>query len=151
MITLISFPTLESMYMAFEKFVDLLPEDGTLIVCAEDAGAAALIPHVRNNGRNIVSYGMQGDMTINTPLWVQARDVKPNERGGFDFVVTSNLASKTSAPIKVSLQVPGEHNVRNALARVGDRQCAGSVAQESCAEPSANLPERAAALNCAAR
>src|SRR5829696_8113721 len=37
------FPTLESMYKAFEMFVNLLPEDGTLIVCAEDAGAAALI------------------------------------------------------------------------------------------------------------
>ena len=57
----------------------------------------ALIPHVRKDGRNIVSYGVQSEMTINTPFWVQARDVKPNERGGFDFVATTNLASKTSA------------------------------------------------------
>jgi UDP-N-acetylmuramate--alanine ligase len=110
------FPTLESMYRAFEKFVDLLPTDGTLIVCAEDQGAAALIPHVRKSGRNVVSYGMQGDMTINTPLWMQARNVKPNQRGGFDFVISSNLASKTSTSTRVSLQVPGEYNVRNALA-----------------------------------
>ena len=110
------FLTLKSIYMAFEKFVDLLPADGTLIVCAEDPGAAALIPHVRNEGRNVVSYGVQADMTINTPLWVQARDVQPNERGGFDFVATTNLASKTSASVRVSLQIPGEHNVRNALA-----------------------------------
>ena len=110
------FLTLKSIYMAFEKFVDLLPADGTLIVCAEDPGAAALVPHVRNNSRNVVSYGVQADMTINTPLWVQARDVKPNKSGGFDFVATTNLASKTSASIRVSLQIPGEHNVRNALA-----------------------------------
>ena len=110
------FPTLESMYSAFEKFANLLPGDGTLIVCAEDSGAAALITHVRKEGRNVISYGMQSDMTINTPLWVQARDVKPNERGGFDFTATTNLASKTSASVKVSLQVPGQHNVRNALA-----------------------------------
>jgi UDP-N-acetylmuramate--alanine ligase len=112
------FPTLEAMYRAFEKFVDLLPLDGTLIVCAEDAGAAALIPHARKEGRNVISYGMQNEMTINTPLWMQARDVKPNERGGFDFTATTNLASKTktSASVKVSLQVPGQHNVRNALA-----------------------------------
>ena len=110
------FPTLESMYMAFEKFVDLLPEDGTLIVCAEDAGASALIPHVRKSGRSVISYGMQGDMTINTPLWVQARDVHPNRRGGFDFTVMSNIESKTSVSVKVSLQTPGRHNVRNALA-----------------------------------
>ena len=110
------FPTLESMYQAFEKFVDLLPEEGTLIVCAEDAGATALIPHIRGRGRNVVSYGMQGDMTINTPLWVQARDVQPNQRGGFDFTVMSNIESKTSISAKVSLQVPGMHNVQNALA-----------------------------------
>ncbi|MGZ9234101.1 MAG: UDP-N-acetylmuramate--L-alanine ligase [Anaerolineales bacterium] len=110
------FPTLESVYHAFEKFVDLLPTDGTLIVCTEDPGAAALIPHVRKDGRNVISYGMQSDMTINTPLWMQARDVKPNERGGFDFTAITNLGNKTSTSIKVSLQVPGHHNVRNALA-----------------------------------
>ena len=110
------FPTLESMYHAFEKFVDLLPGDGTLIVCAEDTGAAALIPHARNQGINVISYGMQNEMTINTPLWMQARNVKPNERGGFDFSAMTNLAGKTSASVKVSLQVPGQHNVRNALA-----------------------------------
>jgi UDP-N-acetylmuramate--alanine ligase len=110
------FPTLEAMYHAFETFVDLLPEDGTLIVCAEDPGALALIPHVRKAGRNVISYGVQGDMTINTPLWVQASDLKANKRGGFDFTATTNLASKTSGSVKVSLQVPGQHNVRNALA-----------------------------------
>jgi UDP-N-acetylmuramate--alanine ligase len=110
------FPTLESMYRAFEKFVSLLPADGTLIVCAEDSGAAALIPHARRDAKNVISYGMQGDMTINTPLWVQARDLKPNERGGFDFTTISNLGGKTSSSVKVSLQVPGHHNVRNALA-----------------------------------
>jgi len=110
------FPTLESIYQAFEKFVTLLPPDGTLIVCAEDAGAAALIPYARKEGRNVISYGVQGDMTINTPYWIQARDMERNERGGYDFTATTNMASKTSALVKVSLQVPGEHNVRNALA-----------------------------------
>lgn len=110
------FPTFQAMYEAFEKFVDLLPEDGTLIVCAEDPGAAALIPHVRRQGRNVISYGAQGELTVNTPLWVQARDIKANQRGGYDFTATTNLASKTSTSVKVSLQVPGEHNVRNALA-----------------------------------
>jgi UDP-N-acetylmuramate--alanine ligase len=110
------FPTFASMYEAFEQFVDLLPEEGTLIVCGEDAGAAALIPHVRQAGRNAISYGVQGDMTINTAYWIHARDLKANERGGFDFTARTNIASKTSASFKVSLQVPGEHNVRNALA-----------------------------------
>ncbi len=110
------FPTLESMFKSFEQFVNLLPDDGTLIVCAEDPGAVALIPHMRKGGRDFVSYGVQNEMTINTPLWVQAHDLKPNERGGFDFMVTTNLSSKASTSTRVSLQVPGQHNVRNALA-----------------------------------
>jgi UDP-N-acetylmuramate--alanine ligase len=110
------FPTLETMYKAFEKFVDLLPAEGMLIVCAEDSGATMLIPHVRKEGKNVISYGTQSDLTITTPLWVRARDVQPNERGGFDFTATTNLASKTSTSTKVSLQVPGQHNVQNALA-----------------------------------
>jgi UDP-N-acetylmuramate--alanine ligase len=55
-------------------------------------------------------------MTINTPYWVQAHDLKANRRGGFDFTATTNLDSKTSGSVKVSLQVPGQHNVRNTLA-----------------------------------
>jgi UDP-N-acetylmuramate--alanine ligase len=110
------FPTPESMFSAFEKFVDLLPADGTLIACAEDVGAAALITHVRKAGINVISYSVQGEMTINSPNWVQASRLKPNYRGGFDFIALSNLGDKGGDSIAVSLQVPGEHNVRNALA-----------------------------------
>jgi UDP-N-acetylmuramate--alanine ligase len=110
------FPTFEAMTRSFESFVNLLPADGTLIVCAEDAGAASLIPHARKAGRNIVGYGLQMDNTIHAPHWVLARDVKPNRRGGFDFVASSNLKSAGLESVEVSLQVPGEHNVRNALA-----------------------------------
>ncbi len=110
------FPNIEAMYQSFETFTNLLPPDGTLIVCAEDPGAATLIPRVLKAGKNVVGYGVQKDNTMNTPLWVIARDVKPNPRGGFDFVASSNLKSTGLNSVEVSLQVPGEHNVRNALA-----------------------------------
>jgi UDP-N-acetylmuramate--alanine ligase len=110
------FPTLEAMYAAFEKFVDLLPEDGTLIVSAEDTGAVTLIPHVRQKGINHIAYYIQSERTISSPYWVMAREVKVNKRGGFDFVVSSNLSSLGFGSVEVSLQVPGKHNVRNALA-----------------------------------
>ena len=110
------FPTLESMYASFEKFVDLLPDEGSLIVCAEDSGAMALIPHARKKGINIVAYYIQNEMTISSPYWVMAREVKANQRGGFDFVVSSNLGATGATSVEVSLQVPGKHNVRNALA-----------------------------------
>ena len=109
------FPTPESMYSAFEKFVDLLPADGTLIAGVEDMGAASLIAHARKLGKNVVSYSVQGEMTINSPNWVQASRLKPNYRGGFDFIASSSMGDKGESTA-VSLQVPGEHNVRNALA-----------------------------------
>ncbi len=108
------YPTLEDMLQAFESFVSLLPPDGILIASAEDEGSAQLLNSARREGRRVIAYTLQGDMTIKTTQWIQARNVKPNTRGGFDFEATTNFGDIESA--KVSLQVPGQHNVRNALA-----------------------------------
>jgi UDP-N-acetylmuramate--alanine ligase len=110
------FPTFDSMLRSFQQFVGLLPEDGTLIACVEDPGAAEMISYARKAGRNVVGYGMQNEATINTPLWATAREVRPNQRGGYDFVASSNLRSAGLGSVEVSLQVPGRHNVRNSLA-----------------------------------
>ena len=109
------FPTFEDMFSAFEAFVDLLPADGTLIVCADDSGAASLSARARKTGKAVVGYALQGDMTINSPNWMQARGLRPNAQGGISFDVASNLSGGLSS-VSVDLQIPGEHNVRNALA-----------------------------------
>jgi UDP-N-acetylmuramate--alanine ligase len=108
------YPTMEDMVQAFESFVALLPYNGTLIASVEDPGAAALLNNARHAGRRVIGYNMQGDMTIKASNWIQARNVKSNERGGFDFEASTNFGDVQLT--KVSLQVPGEHNVRNALA-----------------------------------
>jgi UDP-N-acetylmuramate--alanine ligase len=54
-------------------------------------------------------------MTIMSPNWIQARTLEPNSLGGYRFQVLSNLSGQNTSS-KVDLQVPGEHNVRNALA-----------------------------------
>jgi UDP-N-acetylmuramate--alanine ligase len=123
------YPIFEDMYSAFQDFVDLLPADGTLIVCAEDEGAATLLTHARRKGLNIISYSIQGEMTINSPQWMQARTLAPNDRGGFDFTAMNNIGS--SAEVSVSLQVPGEHNVRNALAALAVASTLGLPLQEA--------------------
>lgn len=110
------FPTFDAMLDSFKKFVDLLPADGALAACVEDPGAMEMISHARKNGKTVVGYGVQKESTINTPLWVMAREVKANQRGGFNFVATSNLRNTGIESVEVSLQVPGIHNVRNALA-----------------------------------
>jgi UDP-N-acetylmuramate--alanine ligase len=110
------YPTFEDMYSAFESFINLLPLDGTLIVCAEDEAAVALLSTARRKGFHVISYSLQGEMTINSPQWMQASNLKPNARGGFNFTFMTNIGHASTSTINVSLQIPGEHNVRNALA-----------------------------------
>jgi UDP-N-acetylmuramate--alanine ligase len=110
------YPTFEDMFAAFEQFVNLLPPDGVLIASSEDEGSASLLPRARKSGRHVVAYSVQGEMTINSPQWMQARAVKPNDRGGFNFIASTNITEVGVQSVNVSLQVPGEHNVRNALA-----------------------------------
>lgn len=110
------YPKFEDMYAAFQNFIDLLPSDGTLIVCAEDESAVSLLSYGRKKGLNAISYSLQSEMTINSPQWMQARASKPNVRGGYDFSAMTNVGTAAANVVNVSLQVPGEHNVRNALA-----------------------------------
>jgi UDP-N-acetylmuramate--alanine ligase len=124
------YPTFEDMYSAFESFVDLLPADGTLIICADDSGATSLVNHARMAGKTVVGYAVQGEMTINSPNWIQARELKMNTMGGFSFDVASNLSGGLSS-VKVDLQVPGEHNVRNALATLAVVELLGLSTQRA--------------------
>ena len=110
------YPKFEDMFSAFQVFVDLLPSDGTLVACAEDQNVMALLSYARRKGLNVISYNVQTEMTINSSQWMQARGQRPNDRGGFDFSAYTNLGVATINMIQVSLQVPGIHNVRNALA-----------------------------------
>jgi UDP-N-acetylmuramate--alanine ligase len=51
------YPTFDDMYAAFETFVGLIPSDGTLIACLDDAGASALMNSARKVGKNVLAYG----------------------------------------------------------------------------------------------
>lgn len=124
------YPTFKDMYTAFESFVDLLPADGTLIVCADDGGATSLINHARQTGKGVVGYTVQGELTINSPNWIQARGLTPNSMGGFSFEVASNLGGDLSSA-KVDLQVPGQHNVLNALSVLAIIDLLGLSTQEA--------------------
>ncbi len=124
------YPTFEEMYAAFRQFVDLLPSDGTLVVCSENKNAMSLLSHARTKGLSVLSYSLQTEMTINSPQWMQARDAKPNARGGYDFSALTNVSGSVSS-VRASLQIPGEHNVRNALAALGVMALLGVPLQEA--------------------
>ncbi len=125
------YPTFEDMYAAFESFVDLLPSDGTLIACADDKGAVTLLSHARQKGLAVISYSVHAERTINSPQWMQARAPKPNTRGGYDFSAMTNVGMAAASIVNVSLQVPGEHNVRNALAALSVAATMGLPLQEA--------------------
>ncbi len=108
------YPKFEDMVAAFESFVSLLPHEGTLIGCLDDPGAANLLGQARRLGRQVVGYTTQREDTVKSRHWVQGRNLRPNKRGGFDFEAATNVGSTAST--RLSLQVPGEQNVRNALA-----------------------------------
>jgi UDP-N-acetylmuramate--alanine ligase len=69
-------------------------------------------------------------MTINSPNWIQARALRPNASGSFSFEVASNLTGNFVS-LKVDLQVPGVHNVRNALAVLAVIELLGLSAQNA--------------------
>ncbi len=124
------YPTFDDMYTAFQAFVDLIPPDGSLVVSAEDDGAVSLLSYARRKGLNVVSYSLYSEMTINSPQWMQARVPRPNQRGGYDFAVMTNVGEGI-ASVNVSLQVPGEHNVRNAMATLSVMATMGLPLQEA--------------------
>jgi UDP-N-acetylmuramate--alanine ligase len=105
------YPTPADFEAAFLEFMYLLPPGGTLISCAEDRGAWDLIRKAEKLGRAVVAYGLHPSLEDGTPLDAYANILAPNEKGGFTFSGTV-----LGDQVTVELQVPGRHNVRNALA-----------------------------------
>lgn len=107
--------TAEAVYESFDRFTALLPADGVLVACADDAGALALAERTRERGNTrVVLYGT---------------------RDGSDLVLHDDGPGKVwvSGPAGrhgLSLQVPGRHNALNAAA-------AFAVALELGVEPAA--------------
>jgi UDP-N-acetylmuramate--alanine ligase len=98
------FPTPADYDQAFVEFIQRLRPGGKLVACIDDPGVRRVSALLRAGGTQPVTYGLGADALY------QARDPRPNPRGGFDF--TFNAPGE--APLAVSLQAPGLHNVRNA-------------------------------------
>ena len=105
------YPTLADLQAAFMEFVQHLPTDGTLIACAEDPGAYALLSQAEKIGKAVLVYGLQSSAGDGRQIETYTSVLSVNEKGGFTFsaCVLGNSAT-------VELQVPGKHNILNALA-----------------------------------
>ena len=91
---------------AFSEFIGLVPESGLLILCTDDAAIRDMVDSSTLEGRaEIQTYGFSDS------IW-RAEELRPNQLGGLDFLVTHHGESIGLARVRV----PGEHNVLNALA-----------------------------------
>jgi UDP-N-acetylmuramate--alanine ligase len=100
------YPTFEAMIEAFGQFISLVPAEGVLVACWDNPTARQLGEARLAQGKPTVLYGLGKGAP-----W-QAVDVRPNQAGGSDFVVTNS--GQTVGLMR--LRVPGAHNVVNALA-----------------------------------
>jgi UDP-N-acetylmuramate--alanine ligase len=92
---------------AFVEFLHRMPFYGAAILCIDDAGVQSIIPKI---ARPIISYGFSENAKI------RAVNIKAFN-GGMHFTVRRNLGNNLS-DLDIELNLPGLHNVRNALAAI---------------------------------
>ena len=103
------FPTSQSFDEAFEGFVKNLKPDGSLVLCGDDPGALRL-KKLLSADQKLVIYGSSGN-----ELDYSAENLRVNHNAGIDFEIRVKASGQEST-LPVSIQIPGEHNVLNALA-----------------------------------
>jgi UDP-N-acetylmuramate--alanine ligase len=97
---------IEEIRSCFTEFVNKVPFYGSVIICLDDTNIQMIIPQIT---RRVITYGMRAHAEIS------ASEVKiSRESFGSDFIVRRRGAELG----RIKLNVPGEHNVLNALAAV---------------------------------
>jgi UDP-N-acetylmuramate--alanine ligase len=89
----------------FVQFVDKVPFYGSVILCLDDPNVQAIIPRI---SRRIITYGLSSQADV------AAADVDLSPHFSSQFTVKQ----KGTTLGRVRLQVPGWHNVYNALAAI---------------------------------
>jgi len=92
---------------AFVDFIHRMPFYGAAILCSDDPGVRSIIPMI---SRPMVTYGFRED------AMVRAIDVRADE-GKMSFTVQRHNGMRMP-DMQVTLNLPGEHNVLNALATI---------------------------------
>ena len=93
---------------AFVDFLHRMPFYGAAILCTDDAGVRSIVPMI---SRPLVSYGFGED------AMVRAVNVQAQEGGTMRFTVQRRNGVRMP-DLEVTLNLPGEHNVLNALSAI---------------------------------
>ncbi len=97
--------TAEAVHAAFDAFARLLPDDGVLVVCADDPGSRALGERARDEGRRVRTYGAADGADLRVDHWAPTG---PMSR--WDAVWRGRRLGS------VTVSVPGRHNALNSAA-----------------------------------
>ena len=96
---------MEDVRKCFADFVNKVPFYGAAVLCLDDPHVQAVIPNV---ARRRITYGLSAQADIS------AHDITYDQSFGSSFTVLSGV----NALGRVSLKVPGKHNVYNSLAAI---------------------------------
>lgn len=109
------YPTLDDMIQAFGEFTALLPDDGLLVVCANDPRAREVGEDRYTLGKPVAFYGNGTGVLQSAPTdgWY-ATWLRPDPISGMRFSL--NRGGQVVSPMRVNLE--GAHNVLNALAAI---------------------------------
>ena len=93
---------------AFVEFLHRMPFYGAAILCGDDPGVKSVVPMI---SRPVITYGLGED--------VQVRAVNVQALVGGQMRFTCQRRNGVQMPdLDITLNLPGEHNVRNALAAI---------------------------------
>ena len=98
--------TEEAVFASFDRFVRLLPADGLLVACADDAGAMDVLR--RSGAARVRTYGYSEDADI------RIMETRPLASGSVSVLRFS--LDGLDCEQELRLLVPGAHNIRNAAA-----------------------------------
>ena len=113
----------EKLKSAFVEFLHRLPFWGMAVLCADDANIRSLLPRIT---KPVITYGTQEECTI------RAVDIRADQ-GCMQFTA---LRAGNPTPLEITLNLPGMHNVLNALAAIAvawELQVADAAVQKALA------------------
>lgn len=93
---------------AFVAFTRSIPFYGAAVVCIDDANVREIVPNLQ---KTVISYGLSEDAQV------RAYDVV-DANGQMRFKVSRSGFGEDLPVLDVTLNLPGLHNVRNALAAI---------------------------------
>lgn len=114
--------TFDAVQAAFDDFAARVGADGTLVVCADDEGAAALAASRRAVGATVWTYGVASDADF------RITDIEHNGPQAHARIHTPSGES-----YQMTLVVPGFHNIVNATAAFAACRAVGMSAEDALA------------------